>query len=216
MTWATSRPNGSIPVLGSQRPKTLARCTSRAARYCTAPPRVYSNSVRGRRPGAAGTEAWRRTRAWMEAFSSALSTEASSPRGWPSRTLAYRSRTPPALAAKAGSRGKIHDRTRHGLIASADSHRQIVVPETDATMPCCTAARARSGQCQRASGTPWVAGSSQARALTATTTSGGKGRAPSAPRQVTQPGQALAAEPLAPLGNHLARGVEPGGDLVVA
>src|SRR5260221_6926144 len=65
MTWATSRPNGSIPVLGSQRPKTWARCTSLAARYCSAPPRVYSNSVRGARCGAAGRLGWRRIRAWM-------------------------------------------------------------------------------------------------------------------------------------------------------
>src|SRR5713101_4235740 len=134
----------------------------------------------------------------------------------PSKVRAYRSRTRPALAAKAGSRGKIQERTRHGLIASADSHRQMVVPETDATMPCCTAARARSGQCQRASGTPVVAGSSQARALTATTTSGGKRRGPPSPRQVAEPGQALVAEPFAPLGDHLARGVQLGGDLVVA
>src|SRR6266851_3095328 len=92
----------------------------------------------------------------------------------PSQVPAYRSRTRPALAAKAGSRGKIHERTRHGLIASADSHRQIVVPEIDATMPWAAAWRARSGQCQRASGTPVVAGNSQARALTATAASRGE------------------------------------------
>ncbi len=71
LTWVTSRPNGSMPVAGSQRPKTLARWTSQAARYCSAPPRVYSNSVRGGRRGAAGRLGWRRIRAWMEVFSSA-------------------------------------------------------------------------------------------------------------------------------------------------
>jgi hypothetical protein len=74
MTWVTSLPNGSIPAEGSQRPNALARCTSQAARYCSAPPRLYSNSVRGGRPGAAGSEACRRIRAWMEVFSSALIT----------------------------------------------------------------------------------------------------------------------------------------------
>lgn len=49
------------------------------------------------------------------------------------------------LGGEARSRGKIHERTRRALIASADSHRQMVVPETDATMPCRTAARPGPG-----------------------------------------------------------------------
>ncbi len=32
MTWSTRRANGAMPVVDSQRPKTLARCTSQAAR----------------------------------------------------------------------------------------------------------------------------------------------------------------------------------------
>ena len=44
----------------------------------------------------------------------------------------------------------------------------------------------------------------------------GKGRGPPSPWQVAQPGQALVEEPLAPLGDHLAGSVQPGGDLVVA
>lgn len=74
MTWVTSLPNGSIPVEGSHRPNALARYMSQAARYCSAPPRVYPNSVRGGLLGAAGREACRRIRAWMEVFSSALIT----------------------------------------------------------------------------------------------------------------------------------------------
>jgi IMP dehydrogenase/GMP reductase len=71
-----------------------------------------------------------------------------------------------ALGPKSGSRGKIQDRCCQGLIASALSQRQMVVPEIEATMPDSTAARARSGHCQRASG--WgllaFAGNSQASA----------------------------------------------------
>jgi len=63
MTCATSRSNGAMPVVGSQRPKTLARCTSSAARYAQAPPRRYSCSTHIGRPGPGGVEGWRRTRA---------------------------------------------------------------------------------------------------------------------------------------------------------
>jgi hypothetical protein len=72
----------------------------------------------------------------------------------------------PALAAKSGSRGKIHDRCRQGLIASAASQRATVDAEMSSTMPAQTASSARSAALHRDSGTPWVAGSSQARALT--------------------------------------------------
>jgi hypothetical protein len=102
------------------------------------------------------------------------------------------------------------------LIASADSQRQIVVSEIDAVMPVSTAARARSAQCQRASGVPVAAGSSHASALTATTTSGGKTRWPSAAGKVRQPGDALLVEAFAPLRDDLAWGVQADGDLVVA
>src|SRR5437870_11904821 len=73
MTWATRRSKGSMPVWASQRPKTLARCTSQAARYCRAPPRSYSCSTLMAREAAAGRVGWHRQRAWMEVFSSALS-----------------------------------------------------------------------------------------------------------------------------------------------
>jgi hypothetical protein len=110
-----------------------------------------------------------------------------------------------ALGPKSGSWGKIQDRCCQGLIASALSQRQIVVPEIDAAMPWSTAARARSGHCQRASGTPALVGNSQASALTATTTSGGKTRGPSSPGLIGQSGQALLVEAFAPLGHHLPR-----------
>src|SRR5712692_593272 len=37
MTSSTSRPKAALPVFGSQRPKTTARSTSQAARYCRTP-----------------------------------------------------------------------------------------------------------------------------------------------------------------------------------
>ena len=105
-------------------------------------------------------------------LSSALITYSLAANGASSKRRAYRSSTRAALVVKSGSRGKIQDRCCQGLIASAESQRQMVVPEIEATMPCSMAVRARSGQCQRASGTPAVEGSSQASALTATTISG--------------------------------------------
>ncbi|KLO44661.1 hypothetical protein ABW17_08185 [Mycobacterium nebraskense] len=113
------------------------------------------------------------------------------------------------MGPKSGSRGKIQERCCQGLIASADSQRQIVVPEIEAAMPCSTAARARSGHCQRASGCGLLAfvGNSQASALMATTTSGGKTRGPSSPRQIGQSGQTLVAEAFAPFGDDLPRRV---------
>ena len=101
-------------------------------------------------------------------------------------------------------------------MASAESHRQIVVSEIEATMPCSMAARARSGVCQRASGAPLVAGNSHASALIATTTSGGKPGAARGSWLLLEPGQALLVEPFAPLGNDLAGGIQPLSDLVVA
>src|SRR6476620_11644976 len=157
-------------------------------------------------------------RAWMEVFSSAEMTYSSGRSGVSWKRRPYRSRTRAALAPKSGSRGKIQERCCQGLIASALSQRQIVVPEIEAVMPCSTAARARSGHCQRASGWGLSAftGSSQASALMATTTSGGKTRGPSSPRQIGQAGQALVVETFAPLGDDLPRCVQACGDLVVA
>src|SRR5829696_5301033 len=101
-------------------------------------------------------------------------------------------------------------------MASAESHRQMVVSEIEATMPCSMAVRARSGACQRASGTPLLAGSSHARALIATTTSGGESRGPPGPWLLLETGRALLAEAFAPLGNDLSGGVQTTGDLIVA
>ena len=58
------------------------------------------------------------------------------------------------MRAKYGSRGKIHDRCCHGLIASLASQRRTVDAETEARLPAAAACRASSGQVQRASGFP--------------------------------------------------------------
>ena len=94
---------------------------------------------------------------------------------------------PGCLGPEVGVAGEDRqERCCQGLIASALSQRQIVVPEIEAVMPDSTAARTRSGHCQRASGVSVFAGSSQASALMATTTSGGKteGILPEADRSV--------------------------------
>src|SRR5215213_7040604 len=100
-------------------------------------------------------------------------------------------------------------------MASSDSHRQIVVPEMSAAMPRATTSVAMSGTCKRDSGTPRRDGSSQASALTATTTSGGKGRGSATSGAFFQTGQALFEEALAPLRDDLPPGVETGRYLVV-
>src|SRR5438270_6468466 len=100
-------------------------------------------------------------------------------------------------------------------MASADSHRQMVVPEISATIPREQTSAAMSGTCRRASGTPRRDGSSQASALTATTTSGGEGRGPTAPGTLLQAGETLLEEALAPLRHDLPAHVQPCRDLVV-
>jgi len=72
----------------------------------------------------------------------------------------------PALGAKLGSRGKIHERCCHGLIASSDSQRHTVTPEMCSAIPRATASLASCADDQRASGTSLSAGSSQARRMT--------------------------------------------------
>jgi hypothetical protein len=76
------------------------------------------------------------------------------------------------------------------------------------------AAQVRHGS--RDSGTPSWEGSSQASALTAITTSGGKDRRPAGAGTFSQARQPLFEEALAPLRHDLAAGVQPRSDLVVA
>ena len=151
----------------------------------------------------------------MLVFSSALMTNSSSLSGRPSHSPAYRSRTRAALGSNAGSRGKIQLRWVQGLIASSLSQRQIVVSLIDATSPRRITSARMSGTWSRLKGSPSLAGSSQAIALTATTSSGGKTRPAAGPRALRQARQTLLEEALPPLRHDLDRGVEPLGDLGV-
>src|SRR5712692_6284724 len=92
----------------------------------------------------------------------------------------------------------------------------MVVPEIDATRPRASASLRMSGTCSRESGRPRRAGSSQAIALIATTTSGGKDRGPAGARTLDKPEETLFEEALSPFGDDLPAGIEAPGDLVIA
>src|SRR5712691_3042434 len=121
----------------------------------------------------------------------------------------------PALAAKSGSRGKIHVRCCQGRMASSVSHRHTVVSLMVATMPARCASRTRSPMLSRDSGTPSVAGSSHARALIWTTTSGGKKPGAARAGALLQAVQPFMEEAFAPETDDVASDRERGGDRVV-
>lgn len=121
----------------------------------------------------------------------------------------------PALTAKSGSRGKSHDRKRHGRMASSLSQRQTVLSLIVATSPLRRASAVNSAMLQRESGRPHRDGISQARALISTTTSGGK--SPGAPRARTflQARQTFFEEAFAPVAHDLPWRMEILSDLFV-
>jgi hypothetical protein len=91
----------------------------------------------------------------------------------------------------------------------------MVAPLICATMPRAITSLAKSWRLNRERGKSVWAGNSQARALTCTTTSGGKnGRAPGS-WFILQTGQTFLEEPFAPLANDLARDRKAGGNLVI-
>src|SRR6266508_4734597 len=100
-------------------------------------------------------------------------------------------------------------------MASAISQRQIVAAEMAATTPRRTTSAASSAMLQRDRGTPDVAGSSQASALTSATTLSGKDRRPTGARLIVEAVEASLEEPLPPAMHHLRARVEPNGDLPV-
>src|SRR4029450_10706743 len=100
---------GSMPVVGSHRPMTYPRRTSQAARYCRAPPRLYSYSIWAGGPGAEGGGGGQRRRTWILVFSSALRMWSLGPKDSPAQVPSYKSRIGQAFSAKRGSRGKIQD-----------------------------------------------------------------------------------------------------------
>ena len=121
----------------------------------------------------------------------------------------------PALVANSGSRGKIQLRYRQGRMASSWSHRHTVLLLMLATMPHRSTSRTRSTVLNRESGSPRVAGSSQARALTCTTTSGGKNPGATGPGALVEARQALLKETFTPEADDLASDRHGRGDLVI-
>src|SRR4051794_34060100 len=132
----------------------------------------------------------------------------------PSKIPAYRSNARPALKAKLGSRGKIHERVCHGLIASSCSQRQIVDADASVT-PRSITSRCSSVRENRPSGRPCVTGSSHAIALTSATCCGGKTARATRARLVLQTIQAIVEEPPSPLADDPGRRVQSGCDLGV-
>ncbi len=90
----------------------------------------------------------------------------------------------------------------------------MVVAEASVT-PRSTMSRCSSVRVKRESGRPWLAGSSQAIALTSATCSGGKTARATRARLVLKPGEALCTESSAPLADDLGVAVEPPRDLLV-
>lgn len=107
------------------------------------------------------------------------------------------------MASKSGSRGNSQLRWFQGLMASSDSQRQIVVSQIDATIPREMASRFSSDMLKRDKGSPCSYGSSQARALMAITTLGGKAPRPPTPRSFVEPLETLFEKALAPLADDL-------------
>jgi hypothetical protein len=101
-------------------------------------------------------------------------------------------------------------------MASASNQRQSVVPLTVATSPRASTSRRRSGNDQRATGTPAAIGRSQAIRLTSTTTLGGKAGCPPAPRLFLKAGYSVVEETVTPFADDLARGIESRRDEIVA
>src|SRR5881394_3361812 len=95
-------------------------------------------------------------------FSSAERTNSLAPSLRPFQMRWYKSKMPPALASKSGSRGKIQQRCCQGRMASSLSHRQMVVSLTDAVRPQVRTWAPSSATLQRERGTPKRWGNSQA------------------------------------------------------
>ena len=167
------------------------------------------------KPGGGGSVGCRRARAWMLVFSSADKTNSSSRSGCPCQIRSYRSRMRPAFAANGGSRGKIQQRCCQGRMASSGRQRQIVVPLMVATSPDRLAWAANSIEFQRDSGTPDLEGSSQAKALMATMTSGGKCAGTAPTRPFFQTLQTPLEETLSPLGDDFSSCIQALRNLIV-
>src|SRR5258708_5977525 len=121
----------------------------------------------------------------------------------------------PALRAKFGSRGKIQQRCCQGRIASWLSQRQTVLSLMLATIPALRASITRSATLHLESGRSCTDGSSQARALICTTTSGGKSPRTPWAGKFFEPKKTLLEKALAPHANDFPTRVESFSDLVI-
>jgi hypothetical protein len=142
-------------------------------------------------------------------------TNSSSFRALPCHSRAYKSSTRPALIANSGSRGNTQLRWYQGRMASSCNQRHRVLPLMEATRPLCWTCCTRSLVLHRDSGRPCFAGSSQAKALICTTSSGGKSPGATRTSMLFQPSEAIGKEALAPKGDYFTAGVQACGDLVV-
>src|SRR5260370_6277425 len=100
-------------------------------------------------------------------------------------------------------------------MAASCNGRHTVVSLIFATSPQRWASRAISTVLRRDKGRPRVAGNSQARARTCTTTSGGKDPGAARARAFLQAREALLEKALAPQADHFAPGRQRRGDLIV-
>ena len=123
--------------------------------------------------------------------------------------------TRPALLLKSGSLIEIQLRYDQGLMASALSHRQTVIPLMEPTIRCLMTSRAMSRSLKRDNGMPLSLGSSQARAFTSITTSGGKYAGTTASCLIPKTGQALFKETLPPFRDDLTGQLKPPTDLLI-
>jgi hypothetical protein len=127
----------------------------------------------------------------------------------------YKSKMRPALDSKSGSRGKIQQRCCQGRMASSFSHRQMVASLRDAVRPQARTWEPSSATLQREKGSPTRLGNSQARALTCTTSSGGKTPGSAGALAVFQTCQPFFEEAFSPAADDLASSTEAIGDLIV-
>jgi hypothetical protein len=100
-------------------------------------------------------------------------------------------------------------------MASWSSQRHSVAPLISATKPRSMTARRISASEKRDKGLPWSLGSSQASALTSTTTLGGKTRRGAATSSLFESNQARLMEALPPLADDLTRSIESRSDEVI-
>ena len=155
MNWSTSASNGSIPSLGAQRSKSLARAGVPAGEIAERSlRRSYSCSTFRRSPGRAGSVACLRALAWIEGFSSAAHDEVAGVEqlAFPAAVVEVEDR--PGLLCEVRVAREDPGAVVPRRIASSDSQRHTVTPEICSTIPRATASRASSEEDHREAARP--------------------------------------------------------------